>query len=116
MLIHQQLLRRAKRKLARTWVQYIELDRPIYVCRALEACSRNDKEFEAAEEIKRHIHWLLGDAETYEEWLVLEGVLPARMLPLYIGDAHRWTPELFQNLQRSRLAWIDWMIWDWSEC
>ena len=130
---HVELLREARRTLARNRKQAQDLsEREMHICPSLEQAtelfafsglhSYNEQRLylNAKCDLIRHINHLLtgGDAEqnnSLEAWLMRHGHTKANRHAFSVYDCPEWSDAEIRKLQRTRLAWIDWLIEYWRD-
>ena len=101
---HVKILKKAK--------MLLEVGHNKYICYAIDDALSiikcfaydTDKEYIAMCEIKKWIMSMLDGASCIETWLHLKGFLPDRRIVL--------TTEQLEQVKKTRIAWINWMIYE----
>ena len=96
-VVHVALLERVKLRV---------LNERQLICALIRDEAVSPAEWAPAEQIERHIYYMLGNVGTLEDWLVSKGHLP-------VGRDH--TPYTVARVRATRVAWIDWLIEQWRD-
>lgn len=117
---HIKILKRARKTLPRKVEQTLRAEHNIcahvdealhHFCDDLDFGEEHDEWCDAQHQIANLIRELLGGCDFLEEWLRDRGLVPAEVVhKVWDLSASTIDPEVFKKLQRTRIAWIDWMI------